>query len=162
VPGATGYGIYRYDAASKTYKYYTATKSLTYTNTGLTTNATYYYKIRAYRTVNGSNIFGAYSAAVSAKPIPAAPSITVANAGSRKIKIGWNKIAGASGYEVLRSTSASGTYSIVKTVTSGSTVSFTNTGLTKGKTYYYKVRAYRTVSGKKVYGNYSAVKYAKG
>lgn len=110
----------------------------------------------------GSNIFGAYSAGVSAKPVPATPTITVANAGSRKIKISWKKITGASGYEVYRATSKSGSYSKVKTVTSGSTVSYTNTGLSKGKTYYYKVRAYRTVSGKKVYGNYSAVKYAKG
>ena len=41
--------------------------------------------------------------------------------------------------------------------TSGATVSWNNTGLTFGKIYSYKVRAYRTVNGTKVYGAYSAV-----
>ncbi|MDR3645309.1 MAG: fibronectin type III domain-containing protein, partial [Clostridia bacterium] len=70
----------------------------------------------------------------------------------------WGAIGGASGYEVYRSTSASGTYSLIKTTTSTSLV---NTGLTKGKTYYYKVRAYRMVGSTKVYGAFSAVKSAK-
>ena len=37
-----------------------------------------------------------------------------------------------------------------------SAASYINTGLTCGKTYYYKVRAYKTVAGKKVYGPWSA------
>ena len=160
VAGATGYGIYRYDAATKTYKYYKATLNLNFTDTGLTAGTNQYYRVRAYRKVNGANVWGALSTSVVSKPIPATPTITAKNAGSRKIRISWNKISGASGYEIYRSTSKSGTYSKVKTVTSGSTIRFTNSNLTKGKTYYYKVRAYRTVSGKKVYGKYSAVKYA--
>ena len=61
----------------------------------------------------------------------------------------------------MRSTKKTSTYSKVKTVTSGSAVSFTNTSLSRGKTYYYKVRAYRTVNGKKIYGAYSDIKYIK-
>ena len=49
----------------------------------------------------------------------------------------------------------------MKTIKSGKTVKFVNKKLKKGKKYYFKVRAYRTVSGKKVYGSYSAVKAAK-
>ena len=45
----------------------------------------------------------------------------------------------------------------VKTITKAATIKFTKTGLTKGKTYYFKVRAYKTVDGKKVYGDYSKV-----
>ncbi len=40
-------------------------------------------------------------------------------------------------------------------------VSYTKTGLTKGKTYHFKVAAYETVSGKKIYSSYSSVKYVK-
>ena len=35
---------------------------------------------------------------------------------------------------------------------------FKDSSLSKNKTYYYKVRAYKTSNGKKVYGSYSSVK----
>ena len=88
------------------------------------------------------------------------PSIKLST-GSKKIKVSWNKISGSTGYEVYRATSKSGKYSKIKTVTKGSTLSYTNIKLSKGKTYYYKVKAYKTVDGKKVYSSYSSVKYAK-
>ena len=43
---------------------------------------------------------------------------------------------------------------------SDKTTYFVNTGLKKNATYYYKVRSYKTVNGKKVYGDYSSV-YSK-
>lgn len=36
-----------------------------------------------------------------------------------------------------------------------------NKKLTSNKTYYYKVRAYRTENGKRVYNSYSKVKSVK-
>ncbi|MBQ3061556.1 MAG: fibronectin type III domain-containing protein [Lachnospiraceae bacterium] len=66
----------------------------------------------------------------------------------------WDKCVGVTGYEVYRSTSKTGTYTKVGTV---SATSFKNTGLKKGTTYYYKVRAYKTVGSTKLYGAYSSV-----
>lgn len=54
-----------------------------------------------------------------------------------------------------------GKYKAVSTIKKGSTVSYTNKKLTSKKTYYYKVRAYRVVNGKKVYSGYSKVKGVK-
>ena len=73
--------------------------------------------------------------------------------------ISWKSTSSRnSGYEVYMATSKNGDYSLLKTTTAKT---YTKTGLTKGKTYYFKVRAYKTVDGTKVYGNYSTVKYVK-
>lgn len=66
----------------------------------------------------------------------------------------WDSCVGVTGYEVYRTTTKTGTYTKVATVT---TTSYKNTGLKSGETYYYKVRAYKTVGSTKIYGNYSAV-----
>jgi len=50
------------------------------------------------------------------------------------------------------------TENIVKVVKGNKKVSYINTKLKKNKKYYYKVRAYRTVKGKKVYGAFSSKK----
>ena len=79
---------------------------------------------------------------------------------TQSAKLSWGKISGASGYEVYRSTTQKGTYKKVKTITSGSTKKYTDSNLTSNKKYYYKVRAYKTVSGKKYYSSFSSVKFA--
>ena len=160
---ADGYEIYRSTSKTGTYK---SVKSITngstvsYTDKSLTTGSTYYYKVRAYRTVDKKKVYSSYSSVVSAKPVLKTPSVKLAS-GSKKATIKWEKISGASGYEVYRATSKSGKYSKIKTITKNSTVSYVNSSLTKNKTYYYKVRAYRTVNGKKIYSSYSVAKSVK-
>ena len=160
---ADGYEIYRSTSKSGTYK---SIKSITngstvsYTDKSLTTGSTYYYKVRAYRTVDKKKVYSSYSSIASAKPVLKTPSVKLTS-GSKKATIKWEKISGASGYEVYRATSKSGKYSKIKTITKNSTVSYVNSSLTKNKTYYYKVRAYRTVNGKKIYSSYSVAKSVK-
>jgi hypothetical protein len=81
---------------------------------------------------------------------------------TKNIKVTWKKDTQATGYQIQYSTSksfASGNKTV--NITKNSTVSKTVSGLTKGKTYYVRVRAYKTIDGKKVYGAYSAVKKIK-
>jgi fibronectin type 3 domain-containing protein len=66
-------------------------------------------------------------------------------------------VNGATGYRVFRSTSKNGTYTRIKSITSASTNSYADTSVTAGKTYYYKVRAYRTVNGKDVLSEFSDI-----
>lgn len=158
-----GYEVYR--ATSKTGKYtlkktVTSGNTLSYTNTGITTGKTYYYKVRSYAVVNNKKLYSDYSSVVYTKTKLSTPSVTL-SAGSKKAYVKWKKVSGASGYEVYRSTSKTGKYTKVKTLTSGNTTSYTNTKLTSKKGYYYKVRAYRTVNGNKVYSSYSSIKYIK-
>ena len=160
VTGASGYEVLRSTSKNGTYKSVktiTSGSTVSYTNTSLTTGSTYYYKVRAYRTVDKKKVYSSYSSVVSAKPVLKTPSVKLAS-GNKKATIKWEKISGASGYEVYRATSKSGKYSKIKTITKNSTVSYVNSSLTKNKTYYYKVKAYRTVNGKKIYSSYSVAK----
>lgn len=163
INGANGYAVYR--STSKDGKYtlrktITSKNTIEFTDTGLDTNTTYYYKVRPYRMIEDKKEYGSYSEIVCAKPVLSKTTITVSSK-SKKATIKWNKVLGASGYKVYSATSSDGTYSLKKTITSINTLSYTNTNLVSGKTYYYKVRAYRNVNGKVVYGPYSAVKSKK-
>ena len=73
----------------------------------------------------------------------------------------WKKQKNATGYEIYRSTKKKGKYKKIATIKKVSKASYTNKKLKKGKTYYYKVRAYKTQSGKKVYGTFSTIKKVK-
>ena len=133
---------------------------MSYTNTGLTTGKSYYYKVRAYKTVNNKKVYSDYSSVVSTTLKLSKPSVTLSSA-YRKICVKWKKVNDASGYEVYRASSKNGKYSKVKTITKGSTVSYMNSNLASKKKYYYKVRAFKVVSGKKVYSSYSDIKNIK-
>ncbi len=159
VAGAGGYEVYRATSAGGAYTKVITTAALSHTNNGLATGTRYFYKVRAYRTVNGVKVYGSYSAVQSAKPALATPTgFKAARASATSIKLTWCAVTGAGGYEVYRAASAGGAYTKVITTAS---LSYTNTGLSTGKTYYYKVRAYRTVGGVKVYSGYTAVVSAK-
>ena len=67
----------------------------------------------------------------------------------------WSKVKGADGYQVYASDSKNGTYTRIK-ITKGTGA--TDESLLTGKTRYYKVRAYRKVNGKAVYGSFSKIK----
>ncbi len=157
--GAGGYEVWRSTTAASGYTLAVTTTATSYTSTGLSTGTTYYYKIRAYRTVNGSRVYGGYSPVVFARTVPATPAGAKATAVSyNSARVTWSAAGGAGGYEVWRSTTAASGYKLAATVIGTSS---TSTGLATGTTYYYKIRAYRTVNGVKVYGLYSAVVSAK-
>ena len=163
VTRSSGYEVLRATSKTGTYKSVktiTSGSTVSYTDKSLATGTTYYYKVRAYRTVDKKKVYSSYSSIASAKPVLKTPSVKLTS-GSKKATIKWEKISGASGYEVYRATSKSGKYSKIKTITKNSTVSYVNSSLTKNKTYYYKVRAYRTVNGKKIYSSYSVAKSVK-
>jgi uncharacterized repeat protein (TIGR02543 family) len=159
VSGANGYSVYRSTSPTGTYTLLTTVTTNTYSNINLTPGTSYYYKVNAYRLVGTTKVYGSLCAAVGRKVVPTTIStLTVARYSATSIKLSWGAISGATGYEIYRSTSAAGTYTLVTTLTA---ISYTNTSLVTGTTYYYKVRAYRLVGTTKVYADFSAVKYAK-
>lgn len=88
---------------------------------------------------------------------PATKLASIANANDG-ITVKWSKVSSSAGYKVYRSVNKKA-YTLVKTITKNSTVSFTDkTATTNGAQYQYKVIAYKTVGGKAYNSSYSAVK----
>lgn len=155
----TGYWIYRKTSGSK---YKTIAKvsgtTVSYKDKNLVTGKKYYYKIKGYKKVGKTTYKGSKSKASKAYPKPAKVKITSIKSTAKGAKLYWKKVAGASGYVIYRSESKTGKYTKIKEIKKQTKISYNSTGLLKGKTYYYKVMAYRNMSGIYVYGKYSTVK----
>jgi len=164
VSGASGYVIYRStkkNSGFKKIKTIKKGKTVEYSDSTCKTGTKYYYKVRAYRTIDGKKKYSDYSKVISAKAKLSTPKLkSVAVTSADTALVTWKKVSGASGYFVYRCETKKGTYKRVATVKSGKTVQTYVDGHQNGKTYYYKVRAYRKVSGKKKYSEYSNIKKA--
>ncbi|MBO5373039.1 MAG: fibronectin type III domain-containing protein [Lachnospiraceae bacterium] len=111
-----------------------------------------------YVKVTGS-VTGKYKLGIDA----AAPdNLKTSKAGSKKVTVKWGKVTRANGYEIYRSQTRNGKYKKIKTIKKANTVKFVDKkGLKKGKTYFYKVRAYKKAKGKTYYSAFSTVKSIK-
>ncbi|OPJ60225.1 GH25 family lysozyme [Clostridium oryzae] len=159
VSGANEYKLYRATSSKGSYKLIKTTKTKSYKNTGLNTGTTYYYKVKAYRNVGRSKVYSNYSSVVSSKPSLSTPtSVKAAVSSYNSVTVSWGGVSGANGYKLYRATSSKGSYALISTTTSKS---YKNTGLTTGTSYYYKVKAYRNVDSSKVYSSYSSVVSSK-
>ncbi|MBU3181007.1 fibronectin type III domain-containing protein [Clostridium psychrophilum] len=159
VAGASGYELYRATSSRGSYALILRSTAKSYYNTGLTTNNTYYYKVRAYRIAGYTKVYSNFSNTINLKSILSKPrEIHAALLGYNQIYTRWSSVTGASGYELYRATTSNGFYALTLRSTAQS---YYNTGLTTNRIYYYKVRAYRNVGKIRVYSNWSTVVHAK-
>ena len=152
VTGATGYYIYRNGKLAKTI---TSGSTTSWGDTKATSNCTKYtYKVVAYADTGKSTLSKSLTTYFITRP--AISSLTNSAAGKATVK--WDKNTEATGYQVQYSTSS--TFDSYKTVTirSNTTVSKAIGSLTKGKTYYVRVRSFLTVNSKNYYSMWSVVK----
>lgn len=71
------------------------------------------------------------------------------------VTLTWNKVSGATGYQIYKSNARNGKFTKIATVEGDSNVEYTVGSLAKNTIYYYKVRAYKTVAGRTGYSSYS-------
>jgi fibronectin type 3 domain-containing protein len=163
--GAVGYQIYSYNSKTKKYermKTIVDPDVTSYTRT-LEYGTSYAFKIRAFGIrENGKRNYGSFGSAIKLKTAPAAvSSLTAKSSKKKQATLTWKKVKGAAGYQIYRSDKKNGTYTRIRYVADGS-VSYTNSKLKSGKTYYYKVRAVAVdANGKRTYGEFSSVKSVK-
>ena len=136
VEGAAKYEVYRSGTKNGTYTLLGTTANLNYTDSKANAGYTYYYKIKA---VNAAGSKSVYSAAVAGTCHCARPVVTpdyLVSTGKPYIK--WTAVAGASKYEVYRSGTKNGTYTLLGTTAN---LNYTDNKANAGYTYYYKVKA---------------------
>lgn len=162
---ANGYEVFKYDASSKKYVLY---KNITNPNTntckvtGLASNKKYDFKVRAYQIDDSEKTYAPFGAVVSQYTSIAKPKLNSAKSTSKKkIKASWSKVGGASGYQVMWSTYKNFSKNYKTKSVKAKYSSKTVTTAQSKKTYYVRVRAYKTINGKKVYSQWSSTKKVK-
>ena len=157
VSNVNGYIIYR-STNGKSYKSIkTLSSSYTsYTNTGLDTGKSYYYKIASYRKANSLTAIGPKSSAVKGTTTSTPVTVSKVLKSSSAIRLYWKKISSAAGYQIFRYNSQSNKYTGLCTLSS-STLTWADRNLKSKTTYTYKIRAYYKINGVIAYSPYTLV-----
>ena len=92
---------------------------------------------------------------------PESVALSGLKASSGCFTAGWNTKKGITGYQIMYSTSKDFSTSTKVRITSSTTSSKKITGLTSGKTYYVKIRSYKTVDGTNYVSAWSSVQTVK-
>ncbi len=114
----------------------------------------YYIRIRAYKDIGKTRVYGKYSNVLKTVTKPAAVNILSFSQQNKALKIRWISAENVSGYEIEYSLSADFSQKQTVTVSSASATSRDIKGLPAGKTYYFRMRAYKTADGTRHYGAY--------
>ena len=185
VENAYGYELWRAESQTAAEDEWTKTKTVLadgaqttedgniyYRNVELEEGVTYYYKVRSFRVMSGSEYSAEdtsnriYSDFSEVKYMPSAVVLgDIYSAATDKVRLNWTEVNGAHGYQIWRLDDKDGEYKIVKTLgdkdnvltdNQGATTAYSNVGLEAGKTYLYKIRAFMIPGdGTKVFGAYS-------
>ncbi|MCD7742358.1 MAG: Ig-like domain-containing protein [Ruminococcus sp.] len=161
VTSAQGYRIYEYNSSTKKWTKVATVKSgstTSYKVTGLSTAKKYKFRIRAYRKFGSTIKWGSYSSTLTTSTKPTQVKISSASKSKTAVRLNWNKVTRATGYQIQRYDASAKKWVAVKTIKNGSTLTYRDTGLKSNKVYKYRVRAYKTLNGNKYYGKWSVTK----
>lgn len=144
VKGVDGYIIYQSASQNGPYKKLkkiSGAKKTSYKVTNLTPGTKYYYKVRTRKKVKGKVGYGSYTAACEAWTKIAPQILSVKGVTGTSLEVSWNPVGGASGYDIYRSVSESGTYQKIASVSAAQT-RYTDKNLMMTQRYYYRIDAH--------------------
>ncbi len=150
--GCTNYRVYQLKSGE--WKEIATVTSNSYIVKNLSANSSYQFKVRACKKDDKKtnyNHYGKYSDAITAQTsVEQVHNVNAETLSNSQIKLNWNKVSGASGYSVCMR--KSGKYPQIADVKG---TSYTVKNLPNATRENFKVRAYKLVNGKKVYGSFS-------
>ncbi len=118
-------------------------------------DTSYTFAVRPYNKVNGKNYFAEKYVKITVRTAPDMPALKVASTKSGTASFTWNNVSGETGYQIWYSTKEYGTYTKISNYKANA-VSASKSGLTGGKTYYFKIRSYKSTTDGYVYSRYSS------
>lgn len=146
VKGASGYILTRTAPDGSSSEIYKGTAT-SYTDSYVDNNTDYFYKVMAYRTVDGKDYIGEYSSEQRGRisfTLSSVQGLTVTGGdGSASLK--WDKVDGADGYYVQVYDTSTGSW---KTIANVGGTEYTHTGLINGESYDYRIIPFTTINGK--------------
>lgn len=153
--GATHYQLYYYSNSKKKWVLYkTNIKACKYTIYNLKTGASYKFAVRPYINTGDKTVAGSSYITIATSTKPKAP-VLKSTALKSSVRLNWSKVSGADGYVIYYSTKSNSGYSKIATTTA---LTYTKSGLTSGKTYYFKAYSYKKNASGVVYSYAGTVK----
>lgn len=143
VEGATKYNIYRSTSKTGTYTLVGTSNSNTFVDTSVPFQKVCYYKVAAGNSYD--LCMGELSAPVRGIVLKS-PTVTAKRTNRTTVKLSWKRNTLANGYIIYRSTKSMTGYRKIATIASNKTITYMDR-VTAGKTYYYRIKAYRKIDG---------------
>jgi len=143
VTNATSYNVKRSTTNNGPYTVVASGVTATnYSDTGLAAATTYYYVVSAVNIV-GESTNSAQASATTTATAPAVPaSLTATAISALQISLGWTASSGATSYNLKRSLTNGGPYSVI--AASIAATNYSDRSVAPAKTYYYVVSAVNT------------------
>lgn len=163
--GVVGYLLYKSKDGGKSFtpiKQVLAGEKTEYQDKEVELNANYLYYVRAFSNFENKIICGDESAQVKQQTPLETPVLTKAsNVSYNSIKLQWNSVPGAAGYQVYRSLTKDGKFEKIAELTDGKATTYTDCKCDLGIPYFYYIKACQALDSGKVYGDASGIQSAK-
>ena len=132
----------------------TSNKAVSHKITGLKAGTQYKFRVRAYINDEGGRIYSVYNVTLNEVTAPAAvTNFRSVISAKTAIRFNWKKNTAVDGYEIDMAVGSN--WVKQATVEGGNSVAYAQTKLAPDTAYRFRIRAYKTVDGKKIYSAYT-------
>ncbi len=161
VNGASSYNVYRKSGKGQYALRSSISAGVSFTDTGLKAGTTYKYKVTpVFTTLDSETIEGYASKEVSVAMVPAKLKGVRAKGVKGGVQVRWKRNKNVSGYQVYMKVHVKGfktKFNRVKTIKKNKITGYRQKMAVRGMKYSFKVRSFKNMKGKKIFGPFVTV-----